>query len=65
MPARKPRDPNANTDWDDQAKIDRFKALARELGCDADETAFEAALKALATSGTVPKHEPKKRQPKE
>jgi hypothetical protein len=64
MPARKPRDPNTNTGQDDPAKIERFKALARELGCDEDEAVFESALKKLATSGPVPKHEPKKRQPK-
>jgi hypothetical protein len=60
-PARKTPDPNAPAGQDDPAKIERFKALARELGCDEDEGAFEAALKKLATSGTVPKHEPKKR----
>ena len=48
----------------DLAKIERFKALARELGCDEDEAAFEAALKKVAASGPVPKREPKKRQPK-
>jgi hypothetical protein len=64
MPARKPRDPNAIAGQDDPAKIDRFKALARELGCDENEAAFEAALKKVAGNGPVPKHEPKKRQPK-
>lgn len=56
MPARKPPDSQ-----DDPAKIERFKALARELGCDEDEAAFEAALKKLAEAGPVPKREPKKR----
>jgi hypothetical protein len=49
---------------DDPAKIERFKALARELGCDESEEAFDAVLGRLATSGPVPKHEPKKRQRK-
>jgi hypothetical protein len=61
MPTRKPPDPNTTAGQDDPAKIDRFKALARELECDEDETAFEAALGKLATSGPAPKHEPKKR----
>jgi hypothetical protein len=60
MPTRKPPEPN-----DDPAKIERFKALARELECDENEAAFDAALKKLATSGPVPKHEPKKRTPKD
>jgi len=29
-------------------KADRFKALARELGCDEDEAAFKAALGHIA-----------------
>jgi hypothetical protein len=41
-------------------QIDRFK----ELGCDEDEAAFDAALKKLAESAPLPKHEPKKRAPK-
>lgn len=50
---------------DDPDQIERFKALARELGCDEDEAAFEGALKKLAQSKPLPKHEPKKRTPKE
>jgi hypothetical protein len=46
------------------AQIDRFKELARELGCDEDEGAFEGALKKLAQSKPLPKYEPKKRAPK-
>jgi hypothetical protein len=75
MPARRLPDPNANphiergslvrdAGTDDPAKIDRFKELAGELGCDEDEAAFEAALKKLAESGPVPKHETKKRGPR-
>jgi hypothetical protein len=64
MPARKPPDPNASTGQDDPAKVERFKALARELGCDEDEAMFDAALGKLAASGPVPKHEPKKRTPR-
>jgi hypothetical protein len=48
----------------DQAQIDRFKALARELGCDEDEAAFDAALKKVAERAPLPKHEPKKRKGK-
>jgi len=63
MPARKPSGTKAKpATQDDPAKIERFKALARELGCDEDEAAFDAALGRLATSGPVPKHEPKKRK---
>jgi hypothetical protein len=46
----------------DEPQIDRFKELARELGCDEDEAAFEAALKKVAASAHLPKHEPKKRK---
>lgn len=56
MPARKHLPP------DDQ--IERFKALARELECDENEDAFDAALKKLADAGPAPKHEPKKRTPR-
>jgi hypothetical protein len=59
MPARTPPDTT-----DDPAKIERFKALARELGCDEDEGVFEEALKKLAQSKPLPKYEPKKRTPK-
>jgi hypothetical protein len=48
---------------DEMEQIDRFKELARELGCDEDEAAFEAALKKLAESKPLPKYEPKKRKP--
>ena len=48
----------------DQSQIVRFKELARELGCDEDEAAFEAALTKLAQAEPPPKHEPKKRQRK-
>ena len=58
MPARKP---TAKTE---QPPIDRFKALARELGCDEDEAVFDAALKKVAERAPLPKHEPKKRKPK-
>lgn len=59
MPARNPP-----PSTDDPAKIEQFKALARELGCDEDEAAFEAALKKVAESGPAPKHVPKQRVPK-
>ena len=48
----------------DPDQIDRFKELARELGCDEDEAVFDAALKNLADVNPLPKHEPKKRTPK-
>jgi hypothetical protein len=41
MPATKPDISN-----DDPAKVDRFKELARELGCDEDEEAFGRAEEA-------------------
>jgi hypothetical protein len=47
-----------------QKQIDRFKQLARELGCDENEAAFDAALQKVAASKPLPKHVPKKRQPK-
>lgn len=40
---------------------DRFKQLARELGCDEDEAAFEEALRKVAQSPHQPKREPKRR----
>jgi hypothetical protein len=49
---------------DQAAQIDCFNALAREVDCDEDEGAFETALKKLAESAPLPKHEPKKRKPK-
>jgi hypothetical protein len=58
MPARK------RTIDDETAQIDRFKALAREPGCDGREAAFESASKARAASKPVRAHEPKKHQPK-
>jgi hypothetical protein len=45
-------------------QLQRFRELARELGCGENEAAFEAALKKLTKSDPLPKHEPKKRQPK-
>ena len=45
----------------DNAQLDRFKELARELGCDEDEAAFDAALKRVAEAKPGPKYEPKKR----
>jgi hypothetical protein len=59
MPTRKP------TTQDTTPQIDRFKELARELGCDEDEAAFEAALKKVAETAPLPKHEPKKRKPRD
>jgi hypothetical protein len=62
MPARKPPDPNAKPDpFDGLPQIERFKAMARELGCDEDEDAFKAKL------GQVMRHRPKvepRKQPK-
>jgi hypothetical protein len=46
----------------EQSLIDRFKEPARELGCDEEEAAFEAALKKVAETPHQPKHEPKKRK---
>lgn len=46
---------------DEKTQIDRFKELARELECNEDEAAFDAALQKLAETKPLPKHEPKKR----
>ncbi len=43
------------------SQIDRFKELARELGCDEEEATFEDTLKKVAESKSLPKHEPKRR----
>jgi hypothetical protein len=58
MPARKPPDPNA------KPQIERFIEMARELGCDEDEAAFDAVLRKIVTAGPPKKYEPKKRTPK-
>jgi hypothetical protein len=55
MPARKTAGPAS------ESQFDRFKELARELGCDDNEAAFDAALRKLADVKAIPKHEPKKR----
>jgi hypothetical protein len=55
MPARKPPDPNAKT------RLERFTEVARELGCDEDEAAFDAALRKIVAAGPPRKYEPKKR----
>jgi hypothetical protein len=49
---------------DGDAQHRKFVELARELGCNEDEAAFEAALNKLAESRPLPRHEPKKRKPK-
>lgn len=46
------------------SQIDRFKEVARELGCDEDEAAFDKTLRKLAEAKHLPKHEPKKHPPK-
>jgi hypothetical protein len=55
MPARKPRPP------DEKPQIEKFREMARELGCDEDEEAFKAKLAQVMRHR--PKVEPKK-QPK-
>jgi hypothetical protein len=52
MPARKPPDPN------EKPQIERFREMARELGCDEDEEAFWAKVVQIARH--KPKDEPKK-----
>lgn len=42
-----------------QDQIVRFKELARALGCDKNEAAFEDALNKIANSKPLQKHEPK------
>jgi hypothetical protein len=65
MPARKPPDPNAKLKKPDPLdglpRIERFAAIARELECDEDPAAFEAALRKIATAGPPKKYEPNKR----
>ncbi len=55
--------PQVDTDMSQEkdGQIDRFKELARELGCDEDEAAFDAAVKKLSKSKPLPRHEPKRR----
>jgi len=48
----------------DTSQVDRFKQLAKELGCNEDEAAFEEALRKVAQSKPQPKHVPQKRAPK-
>lgn len=66
MPARKPPDPNVSPKKPDPLdglpQIERFKAVARELECDEDPAAFEAALRKIATAEPPAKYEPKKRK---
>jgi hypothetical protein len=45
-------------------RIERFRAMTRELACDEDPAAFKAALREIATAGPSAKYEPKKRTPK-
>ena len=40
--------PTRQTSQSDQGQIDRFKELARELGCDENEAVFDATLKKIA-----------------
>ena len=47
----------------DNSQHDRFKQLARELGCDEDEAAFEEALRKVAKRKTAPQPAPPKRKP--
>ena len=48
MPARKPPDPNA------KPQIERFREMARELGCDENEAKFDEILRRVA------RHKPEK-----
>ncbi len=62
---KSPRQTKSQPMTSDQPQIDRFKELARELGCDEDEAAFDEALKKVAETKPLPKHEPKKRRKRE
>jgi len=57
MPARKPRPP------DEKPQIERFREMARELGCDEDLDAFKAKLAQIMRPR--PKVEPRKQPRKE
>ena len=62
MPARKPPGTKAKPDpLDGLPQIERFKAVARELECDEDPAAFEAALQRIARHKPA-KDEPRKRK---
>jgi hypothetical protein len=37
----------------DEAQVERFKEAARMLGCDEDESAFDAKLKKIANAQTA------------
>jgi len=53
MPDSKPPDPT------DQPQIERFREMARGLGCDEDEAAFQAKLAQIMRP--LPKVEPRKK----
>ena len=55
MPARNAPPP------DEKPQIEGFKDLARELGCDEDEAAFDRALRRIAQAPPI-KHVPKKQK---
>ena len=57
MPDRNPPDPPAA-----QPQIERFREMARELGCDEDEESFKAKLAQIMRP--LPKVQPRKK-PKE
>jgi hypothetical protein len=65
MPASKTTDPNAKPKKPDPLdglpQIERFKIVARELECDEDPAAFEAALQRIARHKPA-KDEPRKRK---
>ncbi|MGE0418470.1 MAG: hypothetical protein AB7O80_16840 [Acetobacteraceae bacterium] len=48
----------------DKPQIDCFKELARDLECDEDEAAFDAALKRITDAKALPQHESKKQTTK-
>jgi hypothetical protein len=63
MPPRKPRPADEKPDpLDGLPQIERFKAVARELGCDDDEATFRAKLGVIARH--TPPAEPKKSAPR-
>jgi hypothetical protein len=49
------------TDNAELSQLDHFQEVARALGCDEDEAAFDAKLKDIAQHKPAPAHEPKKK----
>ena len=49
---------------DTKPQADKFRDLARDLGCDEDEAAFKAKLRKIAKTPPQHREKPKGEQPK-